>query len=118
MATLGNTVNITTPRSAQTELRQMFSALKATLRSPDNDTDVLVDGPGTVGFVYVSDAKALTVTLMRVAPWLELAVDDPAAPAEKLDALGLMRLTVAECRDGAHVYFVAPGGLVFRLAAA
>ncbi|MDP9050410.1 MAG: hypothetical protein M3O31_06745 [Acidobacteriota bacterium] len=111
MAKLGNNIKITTPRSAQIKLREMFVALETTLRSPDNDTDVSRRWVWHGRFCVYPNADALTVTQMRIAPWLEIAVDDPASAAEKLDALGLVRLTVAECRDGAHVYFVAPAVL-------
>jgi hypothetical protein len=116
MTRLGSNVKITAPRSAQSKLRTLFEALGAMRQSPNANTDVFVGGAGTVGFVYVDDVEALTVAEMRIAPWIELAVDDPARSAESCAALGLERLDITACRDGDHAYFVAPGGLVFRLA--
>lgn len=118
MIKLGTKVKVTAPRSAQPKLRALFEALEVPRHSPDPDTDAFVAAPGTVTFVYVADPEALTAEQMGIAPWLEWVVDDPGRVAESLDALGIARHEVQECRAGEHPYFVAPGGLVFRLAAA
>lgn len=105
----------TLPRSARDDVRALCEAVGLTLeqRAPDVDSAGGAS-PGTIGFIYVDDAAALTPAQMRIAPWLELVVGDVAAASERLAKGGLARL---EYIDPAHPYFVGPGGLVFRLAA-
>jgi hypothetical protein len=114
MIALGPNSKITAPTSSRSAVRAMFDALGATRVSPDAAMDLYSTGSGSLGFVFVADSEALTAAQMRVAPWLELVVEDPARAAAALDAAGVSRL---EYTDREHVYFVAPGGLVFRLAA-
>ena len=112
---LGRNAKITLPRSSRDDVRALCKAvgLELTPRAPDIDS-AGVPATGTIGFIYVDDAAALTPAQMRIAPWLELIVGDVAAAAGQLAESGLARL---EYTDPAHPYFVGPGGLVFRLAA-
>jgi len=112
---LGRNAKITLPRSARADVRALCEAvgLELAQRGPDVDSAAGTT-PGTIGFIYVDDAAALTPAQMRIAPWLEFVVGDVAAAGDRLTKSGLARL---EYLDPAHPYFVGPGGLVFRLAA-
>jgi len=111
---LGRNVKITAPHSARADARKLFEALGASLATPTDAMDVFAMRDSNIGFAYVPDADALTPVQMRIAPWLEMLVDDVDAAARRLDALGLPRI---DYHDKTHPYFVAPGGAVFRLAA-
>ncbi len=113
MIALGPNSKITAPTSSRPALRAMFDALGATRANPEPSIDVYSTGSGSLGFMFVADTEALTVAQMRLAPWLELVVADLGRATAALDAAGVQRL---EYFDREHVYFVAPGGLVFRLA--
>jgi len=117
VVSLGKNVKLTVPRSVQDRVRALFDALGATLVTPvpgiRNMDAFRMTGGGSAGFVYVPDGEALTVEQMRIAPWLELAVDDAARAAARLDELGIPRV---DYHDRDHVYFAGPGGFVFRLA--
>lgn len=113
MVSLGRNVKLTVPRSAQDRVRALFDALGATLVTPAPAMDAFRMTGGSAGFVYVADGEALTAEQMRIAPWLELAVDDVDAAIARLEALGIARI---DYRDRDHVYFAGPGGFVFRIA--
>lgn len=115
MTRLGNNTKITVGAGRRGAVRAFAGALGAQLSSPRPDLDViLLDGDTRVGFTYVADDQALTEAQLRLAPWLELVVDDVAAAARRLDGLGLSRIEYADLE---HPYFAGPGGFVFRLAA-
>ncbi|HEU0032165.1 MAG TPA: hypothetical protein VFQ53_16135 [Kofleriaceae bacterium] len=114
MTTLGRNVKITAPASAREQARSLFALLGAERQEPNPQMDVfLLDGNARVGYAYVDDAAALSADQMRVAPWLELTVDDVERRSDELGKLGLARL---EYIDKSHPYFIGPGGVVFRLA--
>jgi len=110
MTTLGKNVKITAPESVRPLARAAFDVFGAKLVTPHAGMDVFAIEGGNIGFEY-SDG-ALTAAQMRVAPWLEFAVDDVEATGTKLAAVGLEKL---EYRDKEHPYFVGPAGVVFRL---
>lgn len=114
MAKLGNNVKITAPEAARKQARATFEVLGAKLLEPNDRTDVFALGDSNIGFEYIADADALTVSQMRIAPWLELAVDDVAAISARLVERGCERL---DYRDKEHPYFIGPAGVVFRLTA-
>jgi hypothetical protein len=113
-STLGKNLKITAPRSAQTQTRAMFDIVGATRLEPMPALDVFRFGGASVAFEYIADAEALTIAQMRIAPWIEIVVDDVAGATRALAKLGLERL---EYHDQDHPYFAAASGLVLRLAA-
>lgn len=113
MTRLGNNTKITVGAGRRDAVRALADALGARLASPTPAMDVvLLDGDTRLGFAYVADDQALTEAQQRLAPWLELAVDDVEATARRLDGLGLPRV---DYHDREHPYFAGPGGFVFRL---
>ena len=116
MTRLGNNTKITVGAGRRDAVRAFADALGATLSSPGPTIDVaLLQGETRIGFAYVADDQALTEAQLRLAPWLELVVDDVEGAARRLDGIGLLRV---EYTDPEHPYFAGPGGFVFRLAAA
>jgi hypothetical protein len=116
MTRLGNNTKITVGAGRRDAVRAFADALGAKLSSPGEAIDVaLLDGDTRIGFAYVADEQALTEAQQRLAPWLELVVDDVEAAARRLDGIGLPRVDYS---DKDHPYFAGPGGFVFRLAAA
>jgi hypothetical protein len=113
VVSLGRNVKLTVPRSAQDRVRALFDALGATLVTPAPGMDAFKMTGGSAGVVYVADGDALTPEQMRIAPWLELAVDDVERALARLDALGFARI---DYHDRDHAYFAGPGGFVFRVA--
>lgn len=110
MTSLGRNVKITAPVTARSLARTTFEVFGAKLVSPNPQIDVFPLAGGSIAFEYASGA--LTEAQMKIAPWLEFAVDDVAATSTKLAAIGLSRL---EYHDKEHPYFVGPAGVVFRL---
>ena len=113
MTTLGKNIKVTAPRSSRIAARALFSKLDTKLITPMENLDVFAYEGGSIGFEYVADADALTPAQMRIAPWLEIAVDNVEARREQLLALGLEQM---EYRDKERPYFIGPAGVVFRLA--
>ena len=114
MIRLGNNIKITVGAGRRDAVRAFADALGAELSSPQPGMDVaLLDGDSRIGFAYVADEQALAEAQLRLAPWLELIVDDVEEVARRLDVVGLQRVEYA---DRAHPYFAGPGGFVFRLA--
>ena len=114
MTRLGNNTKITVGAGRRGAVRAFADALGAKLSSPSAAIDVaLLDGDTRIGFAYVADEQALTEAQQRLAPWLELIVDDVEAAARRLDGIGLARV---DYPDKEHPYFAGPGGFVFRLA--
>jgi hypothetical protein len=113
VVTLGKNVKLTVARSLRDRVRAVFDALGASLVTPAPDLDAFRMDGGSAGFVYVADGEALTTEQMRIAPWLELTVDDVERAAARLDELAVARV---DYHDRDHVYFSGPGGFVFRLA--
>jgi hypothetical protein len=116
MTRLGNNTKITVGAGRRDAVRAFGDALGAKLSASPTGVDVLLlDGDTRIGFAYVPDDQALTEAQLRLAPWLELIVEDVAAAGRRLDGIGLARVDYA---DREHPYFTGPGGFVFRLAAA
>lgn len=112
MSTLGKNVKITAPETARKQARAMFEIIGGKLVTPHAGMDVFALEGGNIGFEYATEA--LTPAQMRIAPWLEFAVDDVASTTKQFVEIGLERL---EYRDKEHPYFVGPAGVVFRLTA-
>lgn len=110
---LGNNVKITVGASHRGRAREVFGALGANLLTPAPQLDVFSVGGSNIGYAYVPDGEALTLAQMRIAPWLELCVDDVAGTGARLEALGIERIAY---HDTEHPYYAGPGGVVFRLA--
>jgi hypothetical protein len=115
MIKLGSNVKITAAESSRQQARAVFEALGARLVTPNDGMDVFSAGSTNIGFEYVADSAALTPAQMRIAPWLEVAVDDVEVARAQLEALGLARL---DYHDKEHPYFIGPSGVVFRLTTA
>jgi hypothetical protein len=117
MTRLGNNTKITVGASRRDAVRAFADALgvKLSASSPGGGDALLLDGETRIGFAYIPDGEALTEAQLRLAPWLELVVDDVDAAARRLDGIGLARVEYA---DREHPYFTGPGGFVFRLAPA
>lgn len=112
-STLGKNLKITAPRSAQTVTRAMFDAFGAVRIEPMPQLDVFKLDGTSIAFEYLAEAEALTPAQMRIAPWIEIIVDDVVRATRALAALGLEQL---DYHDKEHPYFAAAGGLVLRLA--
>ena len=116
MITIGNNIKVTVPQSIRERARAVFTGLDAKLRSPSDRFDQFqMPGGSNLGLEYVPDAEALTPAQMRIAPWIELVVDDAAIARDRLLGLGVEQI---DYRDKDHAYFVAPGGFIFRVRAA
>jgi len=116
MTRLGYNTKITVGEGRRPAVHAFADALGAKIvTSPAGVDALLLDGDTRIGFAYVADGEALTEAQLRLAPWLELAVDDVGAAARRLDGMGLPRVEYA---DREHPYFSGPGGFVFRLAPA
>jgi hypothetical protein len=116
MTRLGNNTKITVGAGRRDAVRAFADALGAKLSSTPTGMDILLlEGETRIGFAYVPDEQALTEAQLRLAPWLELIVDDVDAAARRLAGIGLARVEYA---DREHPYLTGPGGFVFRLAAA
>ncbi len=116
MIRLGHNIKITVGASRRAAVRAFADALGAKLVSPSDSMDAAaLDGDTRIGFAYVPDDQALTEAQLRLAPWLEIVVDDVGGVVDRLTAQGLARV---EYPDREHAYFTGPGGWVFRIAAA
>jgi len=96
-------------------IRRVFTeVLGATAVTPRENMDayVLADG-ASVGVFYSNEV--LSEADARLGAWLEFLVTDVGEAARALTALGIERV---DYDDKTHPYFQAPGGPVFRLAAA
>jgi hypothetical protein len=94
----------------------VFGKLDAKLITPSDRMDVFSLARGSnLGLEYVPDSEALTPSQMRIAPWIEILVEDAVAARERLLGLGLEQI---EYRDKDHAYFVGPGGFIFRVRSA
>lgn len=116
MTILGRNVKITLARGRRDSFRAVMTALGCDSLNPNEDMDLYRFADGSMlGAQVVGDADALAESVLEKAPWLELVVGDVAGAATKLDELGVSRV---DYHDRTHAYFRAPGGVVFRLAAA
>ena len=88
-STLGKNLKITAPRSAQTQTRAMFDIVGATRLEPAPQLDVFRFGGASVAFEFIADAEALSAVQMRIAPWIEIVVDDVSRATRAFEALGL-----------------------------
>jgi len=83
---------------------------------PTPKLDVYAFGGSNIGVYFVADGTALTPQQhVEVGTWIEIVVDDLEAVTAGLNAKGYAPL---DYHDREHDYFQAPGGQVFRLAAA
>lgn len=115
MATFGTHLRLTASRELRDTLRGFYrSGLQAAHSSPIPDLDVfrLPDG-FQIGVYFLPDDQALSQEAAEKGAWLEFVVDDAAAAADRLVALGA---TTVEYDDTSHRYLRAPGGQIFRLA--
>ena len=118
MTTLGSNIRCvagTQHRDAiATFYTEIFGA-KAINPMPELDVYAM-DGNTNIGVYFVDDGKALTPEQHEaVGTWIELAVADVDATKAELERRGFAPL---DYHDQEHHYFQAPGGQVFRLAAA
>ncbi|MBZ0116595.1 MAG: hypothetical protein K8H88_06365 [Sandaracinaceae bacterium] len=110
---MGTNVKVIVSEAVRPKLGAMFEALGVLERKspgPQIDVYTLHDG-GNLGFFF--QPEALDEHQLAGSVWLEVRVDDPDGAARALDALAIPRV---DYMDKSHVYFRAPGGLVFRLA--
>lgn len=111
---MGLNVKITAAHAHRARWRALFGALGVTkIEAPPNAEIACLDDGGHVGVFFVDAGDALPDELAARAPWLELRVGDVDVAIRALDALDTPRL---DYTDKTHVYFRAPGGVVFRLA--
>jgi hypothetical protein len=79
-----------------------------------DDLDIYLFGDGfSLGVYALPPGEALAPEDHLKGAWLELLVDDPDRVHAALAARGVEPFPYA---DGAHRYYQAPGGPVFRLA--
>jgi hypothetical protein len=98
----------------QTVLGASKGATGGAAIAPDPDLEVFTfENGASIGVFYVSSDQTLTPEQHMNAIWLEFFVDDVAQTTEALAGLGIEPF---KYEDGAHPYFQAPGGQVFRLA--
>ena len=117
MTTIGNNMKWTMNSALREKLRAFFEQgleAKRVKEEPAMDVFSLVPG-GTIAVIYVDPSKALTAEQLATSPWLEFLSPKLGDAIARLDKLGVERL---EYFDKANVYFKAPGGVVFRIAAA
>jgi len=116
MTTLGPHLKITAARTHRERLRDILTgALGLPLVHRGDAIEVFALGAGSVAFVYVDPADALSEADARKGAWIELVVADPRATGEALAAQGVEPFGY---HDAAHSYFALPGGQVLRLAPA
>lgn len=117
MAKLGKNVRITISRDLRSELRAVLEGvLQCEVSSPMSDIDIYRFADGSLlGAYLVNASEALPPAELKKAPWLELCVEDVASAKKGLAGLGMKPF---EYHDKQHDYYQAPGGVVFRLAAA
>jgi len=116
MTTLGRNVKLTIPRARRATFRAAMTALGCDVLGPQGAMDLYRFEDGSMlGAEIVDDGDALPEVALEKAPWLEIVVADVSATSARLDGLGLAHV---DYRDKTHAYFRAPGGVVFRLAAA
>ena len=115
MASIGNNMKWTMSDTLREGLRAFFEkGLGATRVQELTALDAFaLDGGQVIGVQYVDQARALTAEQLSSAPWLEFLTSDVPGAVARMDELGLGRI---DYHDKQHVYFHAPGGLVFRLA--
>jgi hypothetical protein len=114
---MGNHSKLTLPFEQRARVREFYSGICGcrVLDSPNANLDLYeFHGGFVVGAYFVEAAAALSEGDYMKAIWLELKTDDVAGCLAKLRAFGVEELPYA---DASHVYFKAPGGQVFRLAA-
>jgi hypothetical protein len=116
MNTIGRNMKATVGESERGRIRRLYGEIMGAAHSapmPKMDIFRFPDG-FSLGVAYVPDDQALNAAQARLAPWIELLVDDLDAAARALAALGVAPFEYA---DRTHTYYAGPGGLVFRLAA-
>ena len=116
MASIGNNQKWSLSSLERSAVRTFFeTGLIAKRLKEDGELDLFqLDAGQLIGVQYLAPARALSPEQAGLAPWLEFGVDDLGSAVARMDQLGLKRV---EYHDEAHVYFTAPGGIVFRLMA-
>lgn len=116
MASIGNNQKWSLSSLERTAVRAFFeTGLSARRAKEVGDFDLFeLDAGQLIGVQYVPPDLALRPEQAALAPWLEFGVEDVDAAVARLDGIGLKRVTY---HDTQHVYFTAPGGIVFRVAA-
>jgi hypothetical protein len=113
--TFGKNLKITVATHHREALQDILeNVLGAEHASPRPNLDTFKFGDGfNIGFFFVPAKEALDEGAMRLAPWLELLVDDPDAAARAVVERGAGRV---EYEDKNHPYVQLPGGLTLRFA--
>lgn len=117
MATFGTNIRLTASRDLRESVRAFYrTGLRAVQITPMPDLDVfrLPDG-FQIGVYFVRPEEALSREAAEKGAWLEFVVDDEASAAAELIELGAEPVEYA---DKERRYLRAPGGQIFRLAAA
>jgi hypothetical protein len=117
MATFGTNIRLTASRDLRDTVRAFYrTGLRAAQTTPMPDLDLfrLPDG-FQIGVYFVPPEDALSREAAEKGAWLEFVVDDEATSAAELIELGAEPVEYA---DKARRYLRAPGGQIFRLAAA
>ncbi len=114
MTTFGTNMKLTMGRDQRDAVhRALTEGLGCTVAEPREDLVVFTLADGFhLGVYFVEPSEALTDAQLRAAPWLELAVDDVDATAQKYIALGATQL---DYWDRSFPYLQLPGSPVFRL---
>lgn len=118
MATLGLNIRCVAGQSHRDAISRFYrEVFGADTVHPAEDLDVYVlGGTACIGVYFVADDQALTPQQHEaVGTWIEITVGDVEQVRAQLKERGVQELTY---RDQEHHYFAAPGGQVFRLAAA
>src|SRR5688572_30761236 len=115
--TFGKNVKITVATDHREALKDILqNVLGAERATPRPNLDTFKFGDGfNIGFFFVPAKEALDDNAMRLAPWLELLVDDPEAAARAVVERGAGRI---DYEDKSHPYVMLPGGLTLRFARA
>ena len=113
-SSIGNNQKWNMSKLQRTALRLFFeTGLQARRAKEDAELDVFeLDRGQMIGVQYLEPANALQPEQLALGPWLEFCVGDVSSGVARMEKLGLERVAY---HDKAHVYFKAPGGIVFRL---
>ena len=117
MVHFGNHVKMTVAARLRARTRDFYAGLLEckVLESPMPDLDLYEFAEGVVvGLFFVDEAEAPSEADCLKGTWLEIKVDDPAQWKARLQSFGVREV---EFPDPTRVFFQAPGGQVFRLAA-
>jgi len=110
---LGNHSAIVLPRAEQDRIRRFYRDVLGCeiVRETDQKDDFRMGGNFYIGVLYEDEGVALDESGFSKAIYLELKAEDTEEMRRKIVAFGVK---VLEMQDP-HLYFLAPGGQVFRL---